>query len=210
MEKLLNFWPRCHPNRLFLLILACTGMRTMEAIRLKKECFRDGGIVWALGKNQKGFRSCLLPPHVWDEVQEYFTNGNITTKGIWPFKSPGSVARAIQKVRPFLGGNFELMCPARGSLKQKYIINLKSFRHTYQCVLWWEHYHDSILGGSGELAAAFVSNHMHHAGHSFGLTAKHYIASIEYLKEDLAKLKRLCIFDIVKLANQTKLGEFIY
>lgn len=200
--KLIEFFPYGSSRRIAIELLALTGMRPSELEQLSPHSFWKDMIVWRPGKNQPGYRKVQLPAWFLKELDHYLQNNHFGNNKLFPWKDE-SLRQYINKwVRHKLGGDFmkKRRVRQRGRVIDEFIIQLKSFRHTYAC----KEFHDAMAKYGTELSIHMVASNMKHS--STYMTARHYCSDIQYLKNDLQRYQGTSMADIIKDSRQQKLA----
>lgn len=213
--RLIEYFPYADPYRVAFLILFHTGMRTKELERLRPGDFGNGYVTYRLGKNQDGNRTVALNSQVIAEVKEYLKIHPNSELKMFPFSASSLRRNALCKyIRSMLRGDFvKKVRTNKPNHRDDYIVSLKSFRHTYQCLLYWSVYKSHpLFKGDAQMAAAWVASEMKHSG-TYTITARHYLHSIDYLAPELPSFcywvfGKLPAWETRRLLGQTLLVQW--
>lgn len=219
-QRALQHFPRAHPIRVGLLILALTGARPSELEKMGLERADGGGLYgnklyWRMGKNQKGWRSEPLPEWFLEELHEYRRAYPVRTSRLLHY-NPVSLRRDLWKHRAALGGRWseyaEKTNPA--SKKQELILQLKGFRKSFGCAVfagYWEEFGDvtaameftcARLGHSNR--GITVANYLRHYKAAEVARWRRWLAG-DYEVSDQARLLDYCL--VKPTMRRTRLGD---
>jgi len=207
-RRLIDYFPYADPHRIAFIMLAVTGCRPCELGRMRTTHILEDAVgtylMWRPGKGQKGYRKECLPVWFTQELNYYLSMHHLPEKYLFPF-TPEGLRKYLNKfVRQHLGGNFlkkVLRCPT-GTVRYHYMLDLKSFRHTYACKEFWER-----MNKWGEsIAIGQVGKKMRHGTEK--ITSRHYCSDVEYIQNDLVKYKGQKIGEIIQGPIQTKLTSW--
>lgn len=206
MKRLLDFYSYGDSHRIAFLILAITGCRPAELTYMSPKCFIGNYIIWKPAKRQGGYRKELMPEWALKEIDYYMSRNHLPENRLFPFVGD-SLRRHFNKIaRPALGGNFtkKVLRNMNNHVQFHYMIDLKSFRHTFAVKEFWE----KMKEYGNDMAIAMVSKRMKHSGGSTFITAKHYVSDVEYMKQELERYNQRSIGQVLKQPVQLRLTQF--
>lgn len=212
IKRLIDFFPYGSDRRIAIELLALTGMRPSELDKITPKCFvtdpstKNIHCVWHPAKKQKSIRNEILPDWFVKELDYFLAHNYRGWKDrLFNWDSPALRRYINKKVRPRLGKDFlkKRLQAVRGCIRYEYIIQLKSFRHTWSC----KHFHDALNKYGSELAIHMTGSRMKHS--TTYMTARHYVSDVKYLHDDLQRYRGISMGDIIRQSCQTRLSGFI-
>lgn len=201
VAKAINYFPRLHPYRIYLLLLFTCGMRTKEPMEITWANLTKHMLIFRPEKtNGKRLRKVRIPPKVWEELIEYREKGFFPDGKLFGKTKSASYRQRIDKVfRHKFGGNWTLKSGnlRAGKVSEYYKYSMRCFRTTMATLVY---YYYARVYGEGDVALCRTASYMAHSTHR--MTANYYVQRINGLK-----IEMFPEFPLMQLIEHLTYGE---
>lgn len=204
VKKTIQHLQRASTIRIMFMTAALTGCRLTELQNMKKDLCREPYLIWALGKNQNGYRKELMPAYWWTELKEYRTTHKVPENRLFG-PSGDTFGRMWDKARqtnlPQEWG-IKIDSVINGIIAPAYKYQLRGLRKNFQTHIFAQQLRK---WKDPTIALEITSKRMKHK--STHTTIYHYIQEYEILS--MEKYTNQDMTTILRFEPQSKIAEYV-